>query len=47
MVELLVEEARNQGVSAISLDATAMGMPLYESMGFVHLPMEMELPDTI
>ena len=44
---LLVEEARKRGVTAISLDATAMGMPLYESMGFVHMPMEMELPNTI
>ena len=47
MAELLVEEARKRGVTAISLDATAMGMPLYESMGFVHMPMEMELPNTI
>ena len=45
MAELLVEEARKRGVTAISLDATAMGMPLYESMGFVHMPMEMELPN--
>ena len=46
MAELLVAEARKRGVIAISLDATAMGMPLYESMGFVHMPMEMELPNT-
>ena len=44
MVDLLVSEARERGVTAISLDATAMGMPLYESYGFVHMPMEMELP---
>lgn len=43
MVDLLVGEARERGVTAISLDATAMGMPLYESYGFVHMPMEMEL----
>ena len=45
MAELLVEEARKRGVTAISLYATAMGMPLYEAMGFVHMPMEMELED--
>ena len=44
MVDLLVGEARDRGVTAISLEATAMGMPLYESYGFVHMPMEMELP---
>lgn len=44
MVELLVAKAKERSISAISLDATAMGMPLYESMGFVHMPMEMELP---
>ena len=43
---LLVAEARKRGVIAISPDATAMGMPLYESMGLVHMPMEMELPNT-
>ena len=44
MVDLLVGEARERGVTAISLEATAMGMPLYESYGFVRMPMEMELP---
>ena len=44
MVDLLVGEVRERGVTAISLEATAMGMPLYESYGFVHMPMEMELP---
>ena len=44
MVDLLVDEARSRNITAISLDATAMGMPLYESRGFVHMPMEMELP---
>ena len=44
MVDLLVGEARQRGITAISLEATAMGMPLYESYGFVRMPMEMELP---
>ena len=44
MVDLLVDEARSRNITAISLDATAMGMPLYESYGFIHMPAEMELP---
>ena len=44
MVDLLVGEARERGITAISLEATAMGMPLYESYGFIHMPAEMELP---
>ena len=44
MVDLLVGEARERGVTAISLEATAMGMSLYESYGFIHMPAEMELP---
>ena len=44
MVGLLVGEAQKQGVTAISLEATVVGMPLYESYGFVRMPMEMELP---
>ena len=47
MVDLLVDEARSRNIIAISLDATAMGMPLYESRGFVHMPMEMELPPDV
>ena len=34
LVELLIEEARTQGVTEISLDATDMGRPLYEALGF-------------
>ena len=47
MVDLPVDEARSRNIIAISLDATAMGMPLYESRGFVHMPMEMELPPDV
>ncbi len=35
MVELLIDEAKQNGVTEISLDATEMGRPLYESLGFV------------
>ena len=43
-LDRLVQEARNRGVTAISLDSTAMGRPLYEQYGFVNLRDEMELP---
>ena len=34
MVEILIDEAKENGVTEISLDATEMGIPLYESLGF-------------
>ena len=34
MVELLIHEAKEKGVTEISLDATEMGKPLYEALGF-------------
>ena len=36
---------RRRGVTAISLEATAMGRPLYEKFGFVPMEHEMELPE--
>ena len=42
---LLVEDAHRRGVTAISLEATAMGRPLYERFGFVSMEHEMELPE--
>ena len=44
-LDLLVRDARDRGVTAISLDATAMGRPLYEAYGFVGMEAEMELPE--
>lgn len=43
-LDLLVREAGSRGVTAISLEATAMGRPLYEKYGFVKMDHEMELP---
>ncbi|MCM1181435.1 MAG: GNAT family N-acetyltransferase [Clostridium sp.] len=43
-LELLVADAREKGVKAISLEATDMGRPLYEKFGFVKMNDEMELP---
>ena len=34
MVQILIDEAREKGVTEISLDATEMGKPLYEVLGF-------------
>lgn len=42
-LDLLVKEAKQQGIAAISLEATQMGRPLYEKYGFVKMNDEMEL----
>ena len=42
-LDLLVKDAREQGVSQIALEATDMGRPLYEKYGFVKMENEMEL----
>ena len=44
MLDLLVQDARERGITAISLEATEMGKPLYEKYGFVPMTSEMELP---
>ncbi len=43
-LDLLVQDAKEQGVTSISLEATEMGKPLYEKYGFVPMKFEMELP---
>lgn len=42
-LDLLVKDARKQGVSQIALKATDMGRPLYEKYGFVKMEDEMEI----
>jgi len=44
-LDLLVGEAKQKGISSISLEATDMGRPLYEKYGFVKMNDEMELPN--
>lgn len=39
---LLVEDAKKRGITSISLEATEMGMSLYEKFGFVQMKNEME-----
>lgn len=36
MVNGLIDEAKNKGCTEISLDATKMGRPLYEKLGFIY-----------
>lgn len=43
-LDLLVKDVKNKGVTAISLEATDMGRPLYEKYGFINMDHEMELP---
>lgn len=43
-LELLVADAKEKGIMAISLEATDMGRPLYEKYGFIKMNDEMELP---
>ena len=42
-LDLLVCEAKKEGVTAISLEATKQGRPLYEKYGFSGMKDEMEL----
>ena len=42
-LDLLVKDAKEQGVLQIALEATYMGRPLYERYGFAKMEDEMEL----
>ena len=42
-LDMLVKDAKEQGVLQIALEATYMGRPLYERYGFAKMEDEMEL----
>ncbi len=44
-LDMLITDTKNRGITAISLEATDMGRPLYEKYGFVKMNDEMELPE--
>ena len=44
-LDLLVKDAKEQGVLQIALEAMDMGRPLYEKYGFVKMEDEMELKE--
>ena len=44
-LDLLVADAKAKGITAISLEATNMGRPLYAKYGFIKMNDEMELPN--
>lgn len=43
-LDFLISDAKARGISFISLEATQMGRPLYENVGFVPMTDEMILP---
>ncbi|MDO5410617.1 MAG: GNAT family N-acetyltransferase [Lachnospiraceae bacterium] len=43
MLDMLIKDSKNRGVTAISLEATDLGRSLYEKYGFVKMNDEMEL----
>ena len=42
---MLINDTKNKGITAISLEATDMGRPLYEKYGFIKMNDEMKLPE--
>ncbi len=45
VLELLVQDAKERGITSVSLEATKTGRFLYERFGFVPMSHEMELPE--
>ena len=44
-LDMLISDTKCRGITSSSLEATAMGRPLYEKYGFVKMNDEMELPE--
>lgn len=44
-LDMLISDTKCKGITSISLEATAMGRPLYEKYGFVKMNDEMELSE--
>ena len=44
-LDMLISDTKCRGITSISLEATAMGRPLYEKYGFVNMNDEMKLPE--
>jgi len=44
-LDMLIEAAREKGITHIILEATDMGRPLYEKYGFLKMEDEMQLPE--
>ncbi len=44
ILDMLVNDAKNKGITDISLETTDMGRPLYEKYGFIKMNNEMTLP---
>jgi len=44
-LDMLIEAAREKGITHITLEATDMGRPLYEKYGFLKMEDEMQLPE--
>lgn len=45
VLDMLVKECRERKITAVSLEATELGRPLYEKYGFIEMKHEMELPE--
>lgn len=45
VLDMLVKECRERKITAVSLEATESGRPLYEKYGFIEMKHEMELPE--
>lgn len=46
-LDRLISDARERGITSISLEATEMGRPLYAKFGFVKAEDEMYLPEEV